>query len=273
MHFLPLNSISCRGLVIAITFLAAAIIKPHSYSPRHERWLHAPILHQQIGAAEIEQSDPVDSCIYLLLVWKKSLEIVDVLFDWVKGLVKWPGHLCIHVMHINVHKCVLGLAVLQVPLKAWSDLACCVLVSATTSVLQTRKETAVSISMLVLTHLAPFIVDQGWLSGLGRFGTEMLFISVIWSPKQSLHLRNTWTAHSKEGFLLLQVPILKNLAVPPGSVHLNLLCLWHQLWGRFLPWLCHASMPPLGCLVRLLTISETAHLLHSLQCSCTWVFC
>lgn len=119
--------------------------------------------------------------------------------------------------HSNVHRSVLVLAVLQVPLKAWSDLACCVFISLTISVLQTRKETAVSISMLVHSHLAPFIVNQGWVFGLGRFGTEMLFISVILLP---LHLGNTWTAHSKEGFLLLQVPILTNLAVPPAE------CIW-----------------------------------------------
>jgi len=65
----------------------------------------APKMEQeQIGAAEIEQLDPVGPWIYLLFVWKKSVEITDVLFDWVKGLVKWPVHLCIHVMHTDVPK-------------------------------------------------------------------------------------------------------------------------------------------------------------------------
>jgi len=75
--------------VIAITFLIAAIINPHSCSCSHDRWLDALILHlNQNGAAADwncsntgEKSDPIENFLFFFFLILNHWKSVDVLFQ------------------------------------------------------------------------------------------------------------------------------------------------------------------------------------------------
>lgn len=106
MHSPPLNSISCNSLVIAITFPTVAIVKPHSCSPSHERWL-TRYLNQNGAAADwncsnkVEKSDPLEVWVFFFNF--KSLEISWCAFS-VRKVNKGkkacpPVHLCYKHIH------------------------------------------------------------------------------------------------------------------------------------------------------------------------------